>query len=103
MIEKWVLGTKAGSDVLNRLCQNTAQKILQFLGEASYFTSYVDKSRAHRALNTLPRVRKQLDSIYKEIISSGLAEAVIVHDSFDRVLGYVANMAEISIDQALLQ
>lgn len=84
----------------NRLLQSAIRRIMPLLREASSFTRKIDRALAHRLLNAIEKTSADVVAMRKEIIKSGFTEAVIVSDSIDRLRGYIANMAEVTIDQS---
>ena len=44
---------------------------------------------------------KNIDSLHKKASVAGFSEGIITCDSLDRLRGYIANMAEETIDPAL--
>ncbi|OHB74338.1 MAG: hypothetical protein A2Z34_00370 [Planctomycetes bacterium RBG_16_59_8] len=88
---------------LVRLLQALPRSLLPLLDEAAEFTRTVDKKRAHRILNTIQKSAGDIRPLYDEVIRHGLAGAVIVADSMDRFRGYIANMAEATIDHSFIE
>lgn len=88
---------------LARLLQGLLRDLLPLLDEAGEFTRTVDKKRAHRILNAVQKSDAAVRPLYDEVIRHGLTGAVIVADSMDRFRGYIANMAEATIDHSFIE
>lgn len=93
--------TRQLSANFNQLLQQTANKIIRALEATARCAQTIDKAKAHRVLDSLDRIGKDTDKLYQATASSGYAEAIIVNDSLVRIQGYLENIAEITIDQAL--
>jgi len=77
--------------------KNIAKKILPLLEYSEEMVQKLDKISAHKILSKNPEIESIL-SVDKAIKSF---EEMIVADSLDRLRGYVMNIAEITIDQAI--
>lgn len=88
---------------LRQALEDTTQKILPLLKEGEDFVRDIDKTRAHKMLNTGPKINKLLSMFSLEIMKQDSARAGILSDSLDRLYGYIRNMAELTIDQAIIE
>jgi len=91
-----IINKKPGSVVSSRL-KNITEKVLPLLEHSAEMVKKLDKTLAHKILNKNPEVERllSLDQNEKSI------EEMVVVDSLDRLRGYVMNIAEITIDQAI--
>jgi phosphate uptake regulator len=67
--------------------------------EAKIMVSTLDKAYAHKLLDTNEKVHKSVQQIQSTPSTSYLQTILI--DSSDRIRGYIMNMAELTIDQAI--
>ncbi len=88
---------------LNQALQDAAPKILHLLKEAEYSVKNIDKIKAHKILNEAPKINKIIDIFSLEVIKQGFARAGILSDSIDRLYGYIKNIAELTIDQSVIE
>ena len=77
--------------------KNIAKKVLPLLEYSEEMVQKLDKISAHKILSKNPEIKSIL-SVDKAVKSF---EEMIVTDSLDRLRGYVMNIAEITIDQAI--
>ena len=77
--------------------KNIAKKVLPLLEYSEEMVQKLDKTLAHKILSKSPEIESIL-SVDKAVKSF---EETIVSDSLDRLRGYVMNIAEITIDQAI--
>ncbi len=77
--------------------KNITKKVLPLLEYSEEMVRKLDKTLAHKILDKNPEVERIL-SVDKTVKSF---KEVIVADSLDRLRGYVMNIAEITIDQAI--
>jgi len=87
----------------NKLFQAITKEILVLLQETASFIEIVDKNKAHKILNKTFKLKKDLDLLQEEIIKINFIEGIIIVDSIDRIQGYIMNIGEIFIDQAVLE
>lgn len=87
---------KSESLVFSRL-KNIAKTILPLLEHSEEMVRKLDKTLAHRILDKNQEIERTI-SLGRDVRSS---QEMIVVDSLDRLRGYVMNIAEITIDQAI--
>jgi phosphate uptake regulator len=89
---------KSGSFVSSHL-ENIVKKILPLLEYSEEAVRELDKTLAHIILEKNPEIERTL-LLDRDVKSF---EEMIVVDSLDRLRGYVMNIAEITIDQAIVK
>lgn len=87
---------KSESLVSSRL-KNIAEKVLPLLEYSEEAVQKLDKTLAHKILEKNPSIERTI-SLDRDVKSF---KEMIVVDSLDRLRGYVMNIAEITIDQAI--
>ncbi|NCQ54660.1 phosphate uptake regulator PhoU, partial [Candidatus Parcubacteria bacterium] len=92
-----VTADKKLENLVSSHIKNIAKKVLPLLEYSEEMVKKLDKILAHKILNKNPEIESIL-SVDKAVKSF---EEIIVVDSLDRLRGYVMNMAEITINQAI--
>lgn len=85
------------------LLQKAIKKILLLLKEAEDLVKNLDKTKAHNVLNIAPKIEKSIDLLSREIIKSDFARMNIFNDSLNRIYGYIRNIAELTISEAIIK
>ena len=83
--------------------QETAEKILPLLIEAEHFVKNIDKKGAHEVLDQADKIKKIINNFSLKVAKQKSPRASILSDSIDRLYGYISNMAELTIDQAIVE
>ena len=83
--------------------RETAEKILPLLAEAEQFVKNIDKKAAHEVLDQSDKVKKIIHQFSLKVVKQKSPKASILSDSIDRLYGYISNMAELTIDQAIIE
>lgn len=83
--------------------QQTAEKILPLLPQAIRFSKDIKKEGAHNALKVVNRSAADISQLYKSAVKSDYLEAALACDSLNRLRAYSSNIAEVTIDLAILE
>lgn len=92
-----IIADKKLESLVSSHIKNVAKIVLPLLKYSEEMVQKLDKTLAHKILNKNPEIESIL-SVDKAVKSF---EEMIVTDSLDRLRGYVMNIAEITIDQAI--
>ena len=83
--------------------QQTADKILPLLKQAISFSKDIKKEGAYGALKVVNRAAAEISQLYKAAVKSDYLEAALACDSLNRLRAYTSNIAEVTIDLAILE
>src|SRR3990167_578614 len=83
--------------------QQTADKILPLLKQAISFSKDIKKEGAYGALKVVNRAAVEISQLYKAAVKSDYLEAALACDSLNRLRAYTSNIAEVTIDLAILE
>ncbi len=78
------------------------EKIIAMLHDTAFMVKSLDTNMAHKILDQSKEVELAITVEKRHYAKSNLVE-IITEDSFDRIRGYIMNIAEMTIDQSVLQ
>lgn len=91
------------SEKLEKLIVTGSEKIIDLLKQAESFTLDINKKLANAVLNKIQNLPPHHNTVYQELAKGGYAPALVLHDSLDRTTGYIRNMAEATLAQAMIK
>jgi phosphate uptake regulator len=87
---------------LDKALRSASETIVLLLKEAENFTKLADKKLANKTLKDIKSLSASSRLLYEQLIKSNFVPALILSDSFDRIAGYIVNMAEYTLAQAMI-
>ncbi|MFI5205904.1 MAG: PhoU domain-containing protein [Candidatus Paceibacterales bacterium] len=87
---------------LDNALRAASETIILLLKEAEAFVKSPNKNLANKALKDIGALAPSSRLLYEELIKSHFVPALILSDSFDRIAGYIVNMAEYTLAQAMI-
>lgn len=97
-----VAGGGATNDAAKLAAGPLSKRIVTLLSNAGTMVRTLEKSLAHSILDTHLEMEKSA-FLAKKTLENQSPLAIIVRDSLDRIRGYVMNMAELTLDQAVMK
>lgn len=86
---------------LNKVLRASSETMILLLKEAESFAKNADKKLANKSLKDIDYLADSSRLLYEELIKAHFVPALILSDSFDRIAGYISNMAEYTLAQAM--
>jgi phosphate transport system protein len=87
---------------LDKALRSASETIVLLMREAENFTRLADKKLANKAMKDIKSLSASSRLLSEQLIKSNFVPALTLSDSFDRIAGYIVNMAEYTLAQAMI-